>query len=326
MQPLQQEGCLKPEIYLFFQKMIMKKLGTGLIMGLMALTSCAQKEDIVKGDKSLLWKISGNGLEKPSYLFGTIHKLCKDDAYLGENMVKAIKNADAVYLELDMDNLYDMLSVMNKMNMRNDTTLSDLLTDEEYQKVKKLFKEKNSILPFSMIEKYKPMLASALLMESTMVCDEQVAMEQLVMEEAKKQGKSIEGMETTAYQMSIFDSIPYKIQAQELVRMVSEEGKEADGEKELKSMMDAYKDQDLNKLGEMISKSDAGMMQYEDILLNNRNYNWVEKLKKLMPEKSLVVAVGAGHLPGEKGVINLLRKAGFTVEPIVNKTRKTKEI
>ena len=68
------------------------------------------------------------------------------------------------------------------------------------------------------------------------------------------------------------------------------------------------------------------MMQYEDILLNNRNYNWVEKLKKLMPGKSLVVAVGAGHLPGDKGVINLLRKAGFTVTPIANKTKKTREI
>lgn len=304
----------------------MKKLGTGLLMGLMALTSCAQKEETVKGDKSLLWKISGNGLEKPSYLFGTIHMLCKEDANLGDNMIKAIKNTDAVYLELDMDNLFDMLSVMNKMNMQNDTTLADLLTEDEYQKVKKLFTEKSSLLPFSMVEKYKPLLASAMLMESTMVCDEQVAMEQLIMEEAKKHGKSIEGMETTAYQMSIFDSIPYKVQAQELVKMVSEEGKEADGEKELKDMMDAYKEQDLNKLGEMISKSDAGMMQYEDILLNNRNYNWVEKLKKLMPGKSLVVAVGAGHLPGDKGVINLLRKAGFTVTPIANKTKKTREI
>lgn len=304
----------------------MKKLGTGLLMGLMALTSCAQKEETVKGDKSLLWKISGNGLEKPSYLFGTIHMLCKEDANLSDNMIKAIKNADAVYLELDMDNLFDMLSVMNKMNMQNDTTLADLLTEDEYQKVKKLFTEKSSLLPFSMVEKYKPLLASAMLMESTMVCDEQVAMEQLIMEEAKKHEKSIEGMETAAYQMSIFDSIPYKVQAQELVKMVSEEGKEADGEKELKDMMDAYKEQDLNKLGEMISKSDGGMMQYEDILLNNRNYNWVEKLKKLMPGKSLVVAVGAGHLPGDKGVINLLRKAGFTVTPIVNKTKKTREI
>ncbi len=304
----------------------MKKLGTGLLMGLMALTSCAQKEETVKGDKSLLWKISGNGLEKPSYLFGTIHMLCKEDANLGDNMIKAIKNADAVYLELDMDNLFDMLSVMNKMNMRNDTTLADLLTEDEYQSVKKLFTEKSSMIPFSMVEKYKPLLASAMLMESTMVCDEQVAMEQLIMEEAKKYGKSIEGMETTAYQMSIFDSIPYKVQAQELVRMVGEGEKEADGEKEVKDMMDAYKEQDLNKLGEMISKSDGGMMQYEDILLNNRNYNWVEKLKKLMPGKSLVLAVGAGHLPGDKGVINLLRKAGFTVTPIVNKTKKTREI
>lgn len=304
----------------------MKKLGTGLLMGLMALTSCAQKEEMVTGDKSLLWKVTGNGLDKPSYLFGTIHMLCKEDAALSDNMVKAIKNADSVYLELDMDNLVDMFSAMTKMNMRNDTTLSDLLTEEEYQKVKKLFAEKSSLIPFSMIEKYKPLLASAMLMESTMVCDEQVAMEQLVMEEAKKQGKSIEGMETTAYQMSIFDSIPYKIQAQELVRMVSEDGKEADGEKELKNMMEAYREQDIKKLGEMIAKSDGGMMQYEDILLTNRNRNWVEKMKKLMPEKSIVVAVGAGHLPGEKGVINLLRKAGFTVTPILNKSKKTRVI
>ncbi|MBK6935688.1 MAG: TraB/GumN family protein [Chitinophagaceae bacterium] len=102
----------------------------------------------MKGDKSLLWKVTGNGLSKPSYLFGTIHMLCKEDAFLSENMVKALKNADAVYLELDMDNLFDMMSVMNKMNMRNDTTLADLLTEEEYQKVKKIFEEKSSLLPF----------------------------------------------------------------------------------------------------------------------------------------------------------------------------------
>ncbi|MBK8952901.1 MAG: TraB/GumN family protein [Chitinophagaceae bacterium] len=304
----------------------MKKIGAGLLMGLVALTSCAQKEEEMKGDKSLLWKVTGNGLSKPSYLFGTIHMLCKEDAFLSENMVKALKNADAVYLELDMDNLFDMMSVMNKMNMRNDTTLADLLTEEEYQKVKKIFEEKSSLLPFSMIEKYKPLLASAMLMESTMVCEEQVAMEQLIMEEAKKHGKSIEGMETAAFQMSIFDSIPYKIQVEELAKMVSVDNKEAEGEKELKDMMDAYREQDLTKLGDMISKSEAGMMQYEDILLNNRNHNWTEKMKKLMPEKSLVVAVGAGHLPGDKGVINLLRKAGFTVEPVVNKVRKTKSI
>ena len=163
-------------------------------------------------------------------------------------------------------------------------------------------------------------------MESSADCDQQVAMEQLVMEEAKKNGKRIDGLETMAYQMSIFDSIPYKIQAQELFKSISSDDKESDGGKEYKELIKAYKDQDLKKLGEMISKSDQGMMQYEDLLLNNRNRNWVIKLKTLLKDKALVIAVGAGHLPGEKGLIELLRKEGYIVSPVENKMRTIKEI
>jgi uncharacterized protein YbaP (TraB family) len=134
-------------------------------------------------------------------------------------------------------------------------------------------------------------------------------------------------METMAYQMSIFDSIPYKIQAQELLKSISEEGKQSDGEKEFKEMMKAYKDQNLEKLSEMMNSSDDGIMQYQDLLLNNRNRNWVVKLKTLLPKYSLVIAVGAGHLPGEKGVINLLKKEGYIVEPVENKMKRAyKEI
>lgn len=155
-----------------------------------------------------------------------------------------------------------------------------------------------------------------------MLCDDQVAMEQLVMEEAKKKNKRIDGLETMAYQLSIFDSIPYKLQAKELLKGISTGKKEADGEKEFRELMEAYKAQDLTKLGNMISKSDDGLLQYEDLLLGNRNRNWVAKLKTLLQEKSLVVAVGAGHLPGEKGLINLLRKEGYKVTPVDNKPGK----
>jgi uncharacterized protein YbaP (TraB family) len=301
----------------------MKKLSTGLIVSLVALTSFAQGN---KENNTLLWKISGNGIAKPSYLFGTVHMICKEDAFLSNNLVNAIKDADRVYLELDMDNLFEMVGAMMKMKMNNDTTLADLLTPEEYQKAKKYFEEKVTMLPFSVLETYKPLVASSLLMESSMVCDAQVAMEQLVMEEAKKNGKRIDGLETMAYQMSIFDSIPYKIQAQELLKSISSDNKEADGDKEFKELIKAYKDQDLKKLGEMISKTDQGMMQYEDVLLNNRNRNWVIKLKTLLKDKSLVIAVGAGHLPGDKGVINLLRKEGYTVTPVENKNGGVREI
>ncbi len=301
----------------------MKRLSAGLLMSLVAITAIAQQN---KENNTLLWKISGNGIDKPSYLFGTIHMLCKDDAYLSNNLMAAIEKADRVYLELDMDNLFEMFSVMSKMKMNNDTTLADLLSPEEYSRIKEHFETKSSMLPFSVIETYKPLLASSLLMEGGIGCDEQVAMEQLIMEEAKKKGKRIEGLETMAYQMSVFDSIPYKIQAQELLKSISIGDKDTDGDKEFSEMMKAYKDQDLEKLGAMISKSDGGMMQYQDALLNNRNRNWVEKLKNLLQEKSLVIAVGAGHLPGANGVINLLRKAGYKVTPVENKSTKTREI
>lgn len=289
-------------------------------MSLFAIASVAQQG---KPSNTLLWKVSGNGLEKPSYLFGTIHMLCKEDAYLGTKLVDAIGNAGKVYLELDMDNLFEMFSVMSKMKMKNDTTLADLLTKEEYEKVKEHFSKNNSMLPFSVVETYKPMIASSLLMESNFAaCEERVAMEQLIMNEAKKKGVTVAGLETMAYQMSIFDSIPYQLQAKELVKSISSGDKESEGDKEFREMMNAYKEQDLEKLGKMISKTDDGMMQYQDLLLNNRNRNWVEKLKTIMPETSVVVAVGAGHLPGEQGVIKLLRKAGYTVTPVENKQAK----
>jgi uncharacterized protein YbaP (TraB family) len=91
-------------------------------------------------------------------------------------------------------------------------------------------------------------------------------------------------------------------------------------------MMTAYKNQDLEKLEALMMKSDMGMGNFTEVLLYKRNRNWVAKLKELMPQKSLLVAVGAGHLPGEKGVINLLRKAGYTVTPMENKTGSLKEI
>jgi len=300
----------------------MKKISAIFLLSLLSLASAAQKKN-----NSLLWKISGNGLEKPSYLFGTIHMLCKEDAYLSENLVKAIQESDRVYLELDMDNLFEMIGMMSKMKMKNDTTLKDLLSGEEYALIKSYFEKKQTMLPFSVLETYKPMVASSLLMESSMVCDQQVAMETLIMEEAKKNGKRIDGLETMAYQMSVFDSIPYSLQAKELYKAIADEEKsQKEGEKMMTEMMTAYREQDLEKLSRLIASGDNEMRGFEDILLYNRNRNWVAKLKTLLSEKALVVAVGAGHLPGEQGVIELLRKEGYKLTPVQNKREKSREL
>ena len=118
----------------------MKRLSTGFLFSLIAIAGCAQNTSTANtNNKTLLWKISGNGLEKPSYLFGTIHMICADDAVLSKNMKKAIKNADEVYLEVDLDNMMEMLTVITKMKMNGDTTLQDLLSKEDYEKGSRLF-------------------------------------------------------------------------------------------------------------------------------------------------------------------------------------------
>ncbi len=101
-------------------------LGFFAVVGLLTYGQAPQKTAAV--NNTLLWRISGKNLAKPSYLFGTMHMLCADDIQLSDSLVNAIENADNVYLELDMDNLFEMMSAMTKMKMRNDTTLADLLT------------------------------------------------------------------------------------------------------------------------------------------------------------------------------------------------------
>jgi len=276
-------------------------------------------------EKSLLWEVSGNGLTKPSYLYGTIHMICKDDALLGDSLISAIQRSDRVYFEVDMDNLMEMLSAFKDFKMRNDTTLADLLSKEDYEKVKEFMERKSGLLPFSQLETYKPMLASSLLMESGIGCEQAVAMEQLILEEAKKSKKRIDGLETMSYQASIFDSIPYKLQAEQLLKYVNDSGSKSEADKQFEEMIEAYKAQDIEKMGEFVQEDD-GLGNYGEILIYNRNRNWVEKLKKLMPEKSLTVAVGAGHLAGEKGLIKLLRKAGYTVKPVKYKMKMERVI
>jgi uncharacterized protein YbaP (TraB family) len=299
----------------------MKQFTTTFFAAFLAVAALGQG----KTEKSLLWKITGPGLEKPSYLFGTIHVICKEDAVISPTLLKSIRDCDEVYFEVDMDNMIEMLMALGKMKMKGDTTLKDLLEKEDYKKVREYFASKKSILPFSVLETYKPILAASMLEANNMGC-ESTSMEQLIMMEANIYEKEIKGLESLTYQASILDSIPYKLQAEQLVEHIDRINKGEGSPDEPNEMFDAYKAQDLDRLEKLLMSSDAGIASFADLMLYNRNRNWVEKLKGILGKKSVLVAVGAGHLPGENGVIGLLRKAGYTLTPVVNMMRPPKEI
>lgn len=276
-----------------------------------------------KSPKTLLWEISGNGLREPSYLFGTMHILCADEASLSDNLRSVISRARKIYFEIDMDDMTEMMGALKYVKMNDGVKLSDLLTKDEYARVEAYFKKSKTPMPLSMLNRFKPMFVSSLLGEQQMDCPQKEGMEQLIMKEASKKDKTIMGLESVQFQATLFDSIPYETQAKDLLSYIDSVD---NYRKSTAEMVAVYKQQDLEKLDSMVRKSDPSMNSYMDLLLYSRNRRWVQQMPNIMMEGTLLFAVGAGHLPGDQGVINLLRKRGFTVKPVPNEWQSVNRV
>ena len=266
-------------------------------------------------NNTLLWQISGKDLKNPSYLFGTFHLLCKDDIKLSEQLKSVLKTSDEVYMEMDMDDPSTMLSGLLYMNMKDGKKLKDLYTDTEYKKVANYFTDSLGI-PLMMLQSIKPYFLVAMLYPKMMNCKNASGVEEELIGIAKENKKEIKGLETMQFQASVFDSIPYEWQAKELLKNIDSFSVY---KKEFDTMVLEYKNQQLSAMENLLAKSEFGSDKYEDLLLTKRNKNWVDQLKIIMRKESVFVAVGAGHLVGEKGLLNLLKKEGYTVEPLMNK-------
>ena len=264
---------------------------------------------------TLLWQISGHGLEKPSYLFGTFHLLCKDDIHFSTALKQAVISSNEVYLELDMDDPATIMGAFMLMNMKDGKKLKDLYSAEQYKRVSDYFKDSLKT-PIGLFQQMKPEFLVALLYPKMMPCNTTASIEESIMQLAKANGKEIKGLETMAFQASVFDSIPYEKQAEELLQTIDSMD---NSKKYFSLMLDAYKEQRLDKIEGIISDPVYGETDNQDILLDNRNKNWVDQLKQIMKKEPVFIAVGAGHLVGKSGLIALLRAAGYTVKGLDNK-------
>ena len=264
---------------------------------------------------TLLWQVSGNNLKTPSYLYGTFHLLCKNDIHISESLKTALKSVNEVYMELDMDDPSALFGGLAFINMKNGKQLRDLYTPADYAKVERYFIDSLNT-PLAMFQKIKPYFLVAMLYPRMMTCKTPSGVEEELMKLSKEYKKEIQGFETVAFQASVFDSIPYTWQAKELMKNIDSF---PFYKRQMDTMMVAYTNQRLDLMTLELGKSEFGSEAYEDLLLNNRNLDWASKLKKIMPDESVFVAVGAGHLLGDKGLIVLLQKAGYAVEPMNNK-------
>ena len=262
-------------------------------------------------EKSLLWKISGNGLKDDSYLFGTIHITC--DATLDDNTLRALDNTKQLYLELDMDEKSMQMQMMKLMMMKDGAKLSTLLSPEDF-KILDEFMKKNLNMSAKLFDSFKPFMISSMLFPKMLDCKSQ-SVESELMKITKEQNEEIFGLEKAEDQMKVFDEISYQDQADELLKTVKD-NLEKD-KKEFQEMITIYQNKDIEGMLKMMSDSDNKITsENQDILLNDRNKKWIPIMVKIMKDKPTFFGVGAGHLAGEEGVIKLLRKQGYKVEAV----------
>lgn len=263
-----------------------------------------------QSERALLWRISGNELTQPSYVYGTIHMICPEDLKIGDSLRNSVGNAERIYLEIDMDTPGMLLKTM-KLSMLESGSIKDLMSTVDYQRLESFMKDSIG-MPMFLLNKMKPFTIMSMMYTKLLPCNKSASYEETLMKLAKKQNKQVMGLESIEDQMAIFDQIPDTMETRMLMSLIDDfHGQKA----AFANMVSAYLQKDLNKLGQMISES-PDIDGFEDLLLAKRNRKWIPVMMKQMKQSSCVFAVGAGHLPGEDGVINLLRNEGFIVSPV----------
>ena len=272
----------------------------------------------------LLWKISGNGLQQPSYIFGTYHlsPLSIKDSIA--SLPQAMQDIRQVYGELVMADMMkpEFLAQMQQQTMLpNDTTLKSLFTPEEFEVVSRAVTEYLQV-DIALLDRMKPaalfqQLTVLFYMKHTPGYNPQEQLDASFQQEATEQGKKVGGLETAQSQVDILFNKPLRRQAEDLYCFVSDPDKV---ERQVKEIIAAYTAQDLDKMLQLMEEKEGTSCDPtpEEMaqLLYDRNQAWVKQMPAIMQAAPTLLVVGAAHLLREQGVLALLKAQDYTVEPM----------
>jgi uncharacterized protein YbaP (TraB family) len=287
---------------------------------------------VIGANAQLLYKISGKDLQKPSYIIGTYHLANVGFVDKIPGVKDALTNTEQVYGELDMTDLQsadNMKKMQNAMMLPEGQSLKTILTADQMKRLNAYLKKTMSVdMSSPMVEKQMGKLTpQALVTQLTLLMfmtkhmgefDPSSTFDQYFQAQAKKNNEPVGGFETVDFQIkTLLQSTPMKRQVEQLMCLI-------DHQDFMESMSDkivnAFYAQDLTAvkaaMDEKIGNSCDCTPEEEDALINNRNADWLTKMPAIMSAKPTFFAVGAGHLPGDKGVLQLLKNAGYTVEGV----------
>ena len=279
----------------------------------------------------LLYKISGNGLTKPSYIIGTYHLAPVSFADSIPGLKEAMAATEQVYGELDMTDLTsaeNLQKMQTAMMLPEGTTLSKLLTAEEMARLNVVLKELMGVdmtnqMVAQQLDGLSPQalqtqLSLLIYMKKHDGFNPQATFDGYFQQVAQQQGKGVGGLETVDFQVGVLFH-GQSLERQKELLMCLVDNKEHT-ELMAEQLVEAFFKQDLVGVKAVMDEKEQtkcdSTPEEEDALIYNRNANWAKLMPQIMADKATFFAVGAGHLPGEKGVLQLLKKAGYMIEGV----------
>lgn len=250
-------------------------------------------------------------MNKPSYLFGTIHVVCPENYVWTDKMEEAFKKCEEVCFEMDMDDPVVMLSVSAGLTDNSGKTLKDYFSPGDYTKLSRYVSDTlgMSILMFNNM---KPAILPFIFSARSSHCEVSISYEDTLMKAAHSAGKDVKGLENPQEQIALFNILPADSVIKDIMDIVNGVKQE---DTNYHKLITAYTSQDISALYDMIrATNDLG--NNADAFIDERNIKWAPRMIDMMDQKSVFFAVGAGHLWGDNGVINLLKKEGYTVSPV----------
>ncbi|HZJ74561.1 MAG TPA: TraB/GumN family protein [Perlabentimonas sp.] len=260
--------------------------------------------------QSLLYKVTSEKTKYPVYVYGTIHALPQGDFFIDTAVVQKFGEAEKLVLEIDMSSPTMAMEVQTAMMMK-DNSIDKIVTSEEYQRLGKFFADSLQ-MPIEMLKQIKPLMLSSFLVQK-IVGAQSASYELYFMQQAMAQQKPVGGLETVGEQIGYIDMIPLEQQAEMLMESIDDFNQ---SKEEFQQLVVVYKGRDVEAVYEFMMESDEEFKQFGEFLIDRRNENWIPKIVELGNAQVTFVAVGCGHLGGDKGVLNLMRKEGFSVEMV----------
>ena len=260
---------------------------------------------------TLLYEVSGNGLDQPSYLFGTIHLMCPENIYLSDTLREKLTSSEQLVLELDLDEPGMIQEMQQAMMQPAETPLRELMAEEEYAQLSQFFQDSLNI-PEQMLAQLNPIALYGAVAAKMIGC-QPGSYEEALMKVAQDRQIEVKGLESVDEQVEAFGKIPEEEQAAYLYDALEDYDASA---QEFGKMLSLYMKQDAEQLYRFTHEAMTEFGDMEQHLLTDRNHAWVPMIETMMAEPTFF-AVGAGHLGGEEGLLNLLEEAGYTVAAVV---------